>query len=61
MRLVKNIFNAKELLFKNKNYEYHYKVNPYTLKIKKGKNLYPKREANLREALKKINNEYKKN
>ena len=38
MKLVKNIFNAKELLFKNKNYEYHYKVNPYTLKIKKGKN-----------------------
>ena len=61
LKLVKNIFNAKELLFKNKNYEYHYKVNPYTLKIKKGKNLYPKREANLREALKKINNEYKKN
>ena len=48
---VKNVLNLiakemqiKKIIYKNQDLEYHYKTNPYTYKLRKGKLLHPKKE-----------------
>ena len=46
----------KEIIYKNQSFEYHYKTNPYTYKLRKGKLLIPKNEIKIEEGIKSIVN-----
>ena len=47
----------KDIIYKKKIYEHHYKINPYTYKLRKGISLKPKKEINIEEGIKQIINE----
>ena len=58
---VKNVLNLiakemkiKKIIYKNLDLEYHYKTNPYTYKLRKGKLLLPINEIKLAEGIKEL-------
>ncbi len=57
LKIISKLSNIKNITYKNKIDEYHYKINPYTYKLRKGILLKPKKEINLEEGIKQIINE----
>ena len=46
----------KKITYKNLSFEHHYKTNPYTYRLRKGKLLIPKNEIKIEEGIKDIIN-----
>lgn len=57
LRIIAKLTNIKNITYKNKIDEHHYKINPFTYKLRKGILLKPKKEIDLEEGIKKIVNE----
>ena len=44
----------KKVIYKNLLFDYHYKINPYTYRLRKGKLLKPKKEIDIKQGIKEI-------
>jgi|TARA_B110000858_G_C17740101_1_gene444506 UDP-glucose 4-epimerase len=57
LKIIAKLSKIKDIIYKKKIYEHHYKINPYTYKLRKGISLKPKKEINIEEGIKQIINE----
>lgn len=57
LKKIAKLSKIKNIIYKKKIYEHHYKINPYTYKLRRGISLKPKKEINIEEGIKQIINE----
>jgi len=57
LKKIAKLSKIKNIIYKKKIYEHHYKINPYTYKLRGGISLKPKKEINIEEGIKQIINE----
>jgi|TARA_B110000259_G_scaffold187107_1_gene240202 UDP-glucose 4-epimerase len=56
LKIIAKKMGIKKITYKNLSFEHHYKTNPYTYRLRKGKLLIPKNEIKIEEGIKDIIN-----
>jgi len=54
LEIIAKEMGIKKVIYKNLLFDYHYKINPYTYRLRKGKLLKPKKEINIKQGIKEI-------